>query len=116
MTLAALKAFSLRLPKASVVQQWGEVLVFKVAGKMFLLVPFEGDLALSASFKASADDFEALSQTDGFRPAPYLARAGWIQLEDMDAAPAARLQALVRTSYELVVAKVSAKKRSELGL
>jgi hypothetical protein len=37
MRLAALRAFALGLPHTTFVKQWGECLVFKVAGKMFLI-------------------------------------------------------------------------------
>jgi len=35
MRLDRLKTFALAQPQATVVKQWGECLVFKVAGKMF---------------------------------------------------------------------------------
>lgn len=116
MTLAGLRAFALGLPQATVIQQWGEVLVFKVGGKMFLLIPFEGSLSESMSFKPEEDRFEELAGTDGLRPAPYLARARWVQVEDMDAFSAATLQGWIRMSHRTVVAGLSKKKRAELGL
>ena len=116
MTLAGIRAFALRLPQATVIQQWGEVLVFKVGGKMFLMVEFEGDLPLHAGFRPPDAEFETLAQVDGMRPAPYLARAKWVQLEDMDAVSAARFQEIIRMSYAEVVSRLSAKKRRELGI
>ncbi len=116
MTLASIRASALRLPGASVIQQWGDMLVFKVGGKMFLVVAFADLLPESASFKAEPDEREELAETDGMRPAPYLARAGWIQVEDLDGVSASRLNELVRKSHALVVAGLSAKKRKELGL
>ena len=42
MRLAALRTHALGLPHTTVVKQWGENLVFKVAGKMFLIVSLDG--------------------------------------------------------------------------
>ncbi len=51
MRLDSLRAFALEQPHATVVQQWSEHLVFKVAGKMFLIVALDGALAESSTFK-----------------------------------------------------------------
>ena len=116
MTLAALKAFALSLPHATVVQQWGDVLVFKVGGKMFLLVSFEGSLPEAMSFRPDTGQFEELASTDGLKPAPYLARAGWIQVCDLDAVSPATLREWIRTSHAQIVGKLPKNKRKALGL
>ena len=96
------------------VKQWGETLVFKVAGKMFLIVSLDGDLAESLSFKAGDEDFKSLTDRDGFAPAPYLARAKWVALEDIGAIKSEELKTLISTSYELVKAKLPKKIRESL--
>src|SRR6185312_6549125 len=54
--------------------QWGNNLVFKIAGKIFAIAALEpGDRWLS--FKCSPEDFAELIERPGIAPAPYLARA-----------------------------------------
>ena len=103
----------LTFPGATEIVQWGSNLVFKVSDKMFAVMNLEpGETALS--FKCTAEDFEDLSERPGCLPAPYLARAGWIALESLDALPAREVQTLLRQSYDLVVAKLSKKARAAL--
>jgi predicted DNA-binding protein (MmcQ/YjbR family) len=52
----------------------------------------------------------------GVAPAPYLARAKWIAFENEDALHHQQLRALVRESYDLVVAKLPRKSREALAL
>jgi predicted DNA-binding protein (MmcQ/YjbR family) len=67
------------------------------------------------SFKASPDNFYALTERPGIIPAPYLARAQWVALETKDALSSAELTALVRDSYDIIVAKLSKKTRDSLA-
>jgi len=97
-----------------VVKQWGETFVFKLAGKMFLIISIDGEIIETIGFKCSAADFRQLTDLDGIIPAPYLARASWVQLEDPAALPAAQLQAQVRASYELVKAKLPKRIQAQL--
>ncbi|MSU69712.1 MAG: MmcQ/YjbR family DNA-binding protein [Opitutaceae bacterium] len=43
--------FALSRPHPVVVQEWGEKLVFKVAGRMFLLISLDGDVIETVGFK-----------------------------------------------------------------
>jgi|SRR5882724_518378 len=115
MRLPALRHFALGLPHATVVKQWGENLVFKVAGKMFLIISLDGELIEAVGFKCGFADFARLTDIDGIIPAPYLARASWVQVGDLGALSAAALEEQVRASYELVKAKLPKKVRVELG-
>jgi Uncharacterized protein conserved in bacteria len=85
--------------------QWGDDLVFKVAGKMFAvtpLVPGYNWLAL----KASPEGFAELTERPGIVPAPYLARAKWVAIETPNVLDVAEVATLLQTSYDLVVAKL----------
>ena len=66
------------------------------------------------SFKTSPDNFFELTERPNIIHAPYLARAKWIALETKDALPSAELSALIRESYDLVVAKLPKKTRDSL--
>ena len=114
MRLASLRHFALALPQATVVRQWGENLVFKVAGKMFLLISLDGELIESIAFKTAPADFRRLTDIDGIVPAPYLARASWVEVQDLGVLPAAEWEKNVRASYVLVRGKLPKKARAKL--
>jgi len=114
MRLERLKAFALALPQTTVVKQWGENLVFKVAGKMFLIVSLDGALADGVIVKCTPDEFDVLTEIDGVGQAPYCAKRLWVQVADLAAMPAAEIERLIRRSYDLVVAKLPKKIRATL--
>ena len=116
MRLAALRAFALGLPHPTFVRQWGECLVFKVAGKMFLIIALDADLADSVVFKCDPADFDALTEIDGVTQAPYCAKRMWVKVGDLAALPAPELERHLRRSYDLVAAGLPKKTRVTLGL
>ncbi|MEN0108243.1 MAG: MmcQ/YjbR family DNA-binding protein, partial [Pseudomonas sp.] len=58
------------------------------------------------AFKVDSDLFLGYVDRPGIRPAPYLARAGWIRLDTPDVISTAELQALLTRSHQLVVRKL----------
>lgn len=103
----------LSFPQATEEEVWTNDLTFKVAGKMFahtVLIP----APVWLSFKASPEKFAELTERSGIVPAPYLARAQWIALETKDALPPEELAALLRESYNMVIAKLPKKTREAL--
>ena len=93
---------------------WGNDLTFKVAGKMFAHAVLE-PAPVWLSFKASPENFYELTEREGIIPAPYLARAQWVALETKEALSSAELAALVRDSYDIIVAKLPKKTRESLS-
>src|ERR1700731_1474819 len=93
---------------------WGSDLTFKVAGKMFAHTVLE-PAPVWLSFKESPDNFYELTERPGIIPAPYLARAQWVALEMKDALSSGELAALVRDSYDIIVAKLAKKTRDSLA-
>jgi len=93
---------------------WEGDLTFKVGGKMFAHTVLEV-APVWLSFKASHENFAELTERPGIVPAPYLARAQWIALENRDALPLDELAGLLRESYDLVVAKLPGKVRDALS-
>jgi len=116
MRLHHLKAYALLLPHTTVVKQWGECLVFKVAGKMFLIIALDAETIDGVVFKCTPDEFDELTDIDGVMQAPYCAKRLWVRVADLDALPAAELERRIRRSYDLVVEKLTKKIRAELGL
>src|SRR5450432_4036001 len=104
----------LGFPHATENIQWGNDLVFKIGGKMFVVLNLEAG-GHWMSFKCTPEEFAELVERPGIIPAPYLARASWVALETKDALPRKELQRLLRQSYDLVAAKVPKKTLAALG-
>lgn len=102
-------------PRVEASVKWGDDLVFTVAGKMFCATRLDDSGQGSLSFKVEDDRFLELTERPGFIPAPYLARAHWVQVERPDRLPKPELQALLRRSYELVRLKLPKKLQRELA-
>jgi predicted DNA-binding protein (MmcQ/YjbR family) len=113
MSVEFVRRFCMSLPHATENVQWGNDLVFKVAGKMFAVMALE-PAKVWLSFKCTPEDFADLTERPGIIPAPYMARAQWVALENEDALNAAALKKQIRQSYDLVVAKLPKKTRTAL--
>jgi predicted DNA-binding protein (MmcQ/YjbR family) len=106
-----LRRICLSLPDATEDVKWGQDLAFCIGKKMFAIVNLEPPHQLS--FKCTPETFGELVERPGLIPAPYLARAMWVQEEQLgDALDAQELEELIRTSYELVKAKLPKRSRS----
>jgi predicted DNA-binding protein (MmcQ/YjbR family) len=116
MRLAHLKSFALALPHTTVVKQWGECLVYKIAGKMFLILALDGETIDGLVIKCPPEEFDDLTSVDGITQAPYCAKRHWVRIGDLAALPPAELDRRIRHSYDLVVAKLPKKLRTELAL
>ena len=116
MTPAQIAAFCKTLPHATCVVQWEGVQVFKVGGKMFCLVAPADHSVARISFKCDPVHYDALSRSDGFKPAPYLARAKWVSLDDPTVLTAAQTKAYLRRAHAVIAAALPKKKQKELGL
>jgi predicted DNA-binding protein (MmcQ/YjbR family) len=95
--------------------KWEDDLVFTVADKLFCVTCLRGPHKGSISFKVEDERFLEFTGRPGFIPAPYLARAHWVQLPAAGAIPGAELAQLIRRSYELVRAKLPKKTRQALA-
>jgi predicted DNA-binding protein (MmcQ/YjbR family) len=107
-----LRELCLSFPHATEQVTWG-VLTFRISGKIFAVTVLE-PAKVWLSFKCSAENFAELTERAGIIPAPYLARAQWVALETRDALSREELAALLRESYDLVVAKLPRKDREFL--
>ena len=94
--------------------KWGNDLVFSVGEKMFACASNEASVN-AVSFKVEDERFLELTDRDGIIPAPYLARAKWVRVEDLRTLSDAEAGALLRRSYELVFAKLTKKLQRELA-
>lgn len=113
MDIEQLRQICLAFPSVTEQIQWGDNLLFKVAGKMFAITSLEPS-PVWLSLKVTPEQFAELTERPGIIPAPYLARAKWIALESRDALAPAELAPLLSASYDLVVAKLPHKTRDAL--
>ena len=111
MSFAPLRRYAGSLAGATVDVKWGADECYSVGGRMFAVFGIEAGKATGLSFKVDAERFLELTDGDGIVPAPYLARAHWVMLEDPNALPLDEAKRLIARSHELVLAKLTRKAR-----
>ncbi|MBB4381070.1 Predicted DNA-binding protein, MmcQ/YjbR family [Bradyrhizobium sp. Rc3b] len=116
MTPKSFETRCLRLPAVTKVVQWEGTSVFKVGGKMFALGGGFAARSGGYMFKVSDMVYAMLIEHAAARPAPYLARAKWVQLVSNNSLPDAALAGYLAQAHGLIVAKLTRKARKELGL
>jgi predicted DNA-binding protein (MmcQ/YjbR family) len=110
MTIETLRKICQSLPGVTEDVKWGSDLCFSVAKKMFVAVNLEPPHQIG--FKCTPETFGELVERPGIIPAPYMARNMWVQEQSLGETLTRReLEVLVRTSYDLVVAKLPKSKR-----
>jgi predicted DNA-binding protein (MmcQ/YjbR family) len=116
MKYADIEKFCLSLKGAALSIQWGSDHVYKVGGKMFAAMGPPEMRPQTLSFKTAPDSFAILTRAKNVIPAPYLARAQWVQLERLDALGAKELRGYLARAHAIVAAGLPKKKRAELGM
>ncbi len=103
----------LALPGATLDHPFGDHHdAYRVGGKMFAMVGEMGGV----SFKVSDIAYEVLTESGRARPAPYLARAKWVNLECIDDWPDDELAEHLVIAHGIIAAKLTKKARAALGL
>jgi predicted DNA-binding protein (MmcQ/YjbR family) len=116
MTYAQVKAYCLSLPGATLSIQWGADHVFKVGGKMFAVLGPPEQKPHTLSFKTSDESFHILTQENGIVPAPYLARAHWVMLENLRVLKSTELKAYLSRAHGRIASGLPRKTRASLGI
>ena len=110
MTVETVRSMCRTLPGVTEDIKWGHDLCFCIAGKMFAVVSLEAPHTIA--FKCTPETFGELVERPGVIPAPYMARNMWVQEQELgEVFDRRELDALIRTSYELVVSKVPKSRR-----
>lgn len=109
------RALCLSFPHVTEEVLWGNDLVFKIGGKMFAVIGLDAASDHCLSFKCTPEKFAELIEEDGIMPAPYVARYHWVALERLNAMSEKELKALLRTAYDLVLAKLPKRQRAQLS-
>jgi predicted DNA-binding protein (MmcQ/YjbR family) len=115
MSIEDLRKICMDLPHTTEDIKWGNDLVFSVGAKMYAVFGLNGS-PVSASFKVADEEFDELSRSTGFKPAPYLARYKWVHVEDVEMMNVKQWKSYLKNSYALVSAKLSPRIRKELGM
>jgi predicted DNA-binding protein (MmcQ/YjbR family) len=105
----------LSLPHTTEDIQWGNDLLFRVARKIFCVVPLEPQVVVKLSVKCTPEKFAELVEIEGIIPAPYMARSHWVAFVDLNALRQDEMRELIRDSYRLVFAGLPKKLQAELG-
>ncbi len=116
MTLERFRQLCLQQPGATEQIQWGADAVFKVGGKMFAVACTDPAYpnAKACSFKVDDESFAELCEREGVVPAPYLARAKWVALDEWSALPDREIAALIARSYTIVRSGLTKKLQATL--
>jgi len=113
MDIEAIRRYCLTFPHATENIQWGSDLCFKVDGKLFVVAAMEpGPVRLC--FKCTPESFAEFCERPGIRPAPYMARAQWVALEQFNSLSDSELREAVAESYRLVWERLPKRRRLEL--
>ena len=113
MDIEAVRKHCLSFPHATENVQWGCDLCFKVGGKLFAVMPLEV-APVRLSFKCSPESFVELCERPGVKPAPYMARAQWVALEQLNALADAELREALAEAYRLIWEKLPKRLKAEL--
>jgi predicted DNA-binding protein (MmcQ/YjbR family) len=105
MTLETVRSICRGLPRVTEDIKWAHDLCFCVGGKMFTVVDLEPPHSIA--FKCTPESFGELVERAGIVPAPYMARNMWVQEQELgESLEPQELESLIKTSYDLVVAKL----------
>lgn len=113
MTISEIRDLCLTFPGVTEDIKWGDHMCFNIGGKMFL-VTAPDNVPVSASFKTSDEDFEALPNREGFIPAPYMARNKWIFVDDIKRFSKKEWEKYLKQAYTIIASKLSLRVQREI--
>ena len=117
MTRSEFDAFCGALASTTHVVQWGGASVWKIGGKIFAVCSVWGAGShTKISFKCSDLAYDILTEQPEIVPAPYLARAKWVQIEAAEAMSDDDIRDYIRAAYDIVASKLTRAQRRELML
>lgn len=115
MNIEDIQAICKKLPHTTEDIKWETHLCFSVGGKVYIITNPDGS-PVTASFKVKDEDFAELSEREGFKPAPYLARYKWIYVDNINRFTKKEWAQYLEAAYKLVASKLPAKTKKQLGI
>ena len=112
--LEEIRDYCLKLKGTTEDIKWENHLCFCVGEKMYV-VTSPDEVPVSASFKASDEDFEKLITREGIIPAPYMARNKWVKVDNIERFSLEEFSHYAQKSYELVKSKLPKKLQNEFA-
>jgi predicted DNA-binding protein (MmcQ/YjbR family) len=95
--------------------KWENHLCLSVGEKMFI-VTSPDTVPITASFKVSLESFEELSEREGFKPAPYMAKYHWIYVDDIKRLTKKEWEFYLKQAYFLIASRLPVKKQKQLNI
>ncbi len=100
--------------------QWGNASVWKVGGKIFAICSNWGEESpekdgIKIGFKCSDLSYQILTEQPDIIPAPYLARAKWVQIETAQAMADESIRDYIREAHSIIARKLTKKLQKEIG-
>jgi predicted DNA-binding protein (MmcQ/YjbR family) len=116
-----IRAICMGLPHVRETLNWGQVLVYwvgdrEIGGKMFALTNADGLGEVVLSFHCGAERFHELLENEGICPAPHLARAWWVALEQWDALRPREIEDELTRAHALIYEKLPQRTKAVLTL
>ncbi|MFO1413679.1 MAG: MmcQ/YjbR family DNA-binding protein [Burkholderiales bacterium] len=109
-----MRRFCASLPGATVDIKWGVDECHCVGGRMFAVFGPKEKGTRNLSFKCDPERFLELTDVPGIVPAPYLARARWVQVRDPKALTDPQARDLLARSHSLILAKLTRRERDAI--
>lgn len=105
MDIDLLRKECMKLPHTCEDIKWENDLCFTIAEKMYCVASLVEPLTIS--LKVTEAEFHSLVNIQGIKPAPYVARYFWINIEDMTVFTKKEWQKYITQSYNLIKEKLS---------
>lgn len=115
MTIEDIQSICKKLAHTTEDIKWETHLCYSIGEKIFIITSPDTS-PVTASFKVSDENFIELSEREGFKPAPHLARYKWIYVDDISRLTKTEWTNYLNEAYQLVAGKLPAKQKKKLGL
>jgi predicted DNA-binding protein (MmcQ/YjbR family) len=115
MNFESLRKYCGTLPGTTRDIKWGADECYSVGGKMYAVFGIERGKPANVGFKCDPERFLELTDQHGIIPAPYLARAHWVQVQDPKALADTAARELVARSHALIFTKLTKNVRAAIA-
>lgn len=115
MSIENIQGICKKFPHVTEEIKWETHLCYCVGSKIFIITSPDNS-PVTASFKVSDEDFVELSEREGMKPAPYLAKYKWIYTDNINRMSKKEWEKYLKKAYDIVAAKLPAKIKKQLGI